>query len=63
MLIRADLARYAHDQARQNSARRPRTGTQWSALQARSAIERQASRVRDELPTGRDARRGHRPVA
>ena len=39
MLIRADLARYAHDQARQNSARRPRTRTQRSALQARSAIE------------------------
>jgi hypothetical protein len=63
VLIRADLARYAHAQAHENSARRPRVGTRRIASPAGSVIEKRASRVRDERAAGRGTWRGHRPLA
>ena len=63
LLIRADPARYADEQTRENRAARPRVPKQRIALQARSAIERRATRVRDESAGGCGARGGHRPVA
>jgi hypothetical protein len=63
VLIRADLARYAHAQARENSARRPRVGTPRIAWQVGSVIEKRASRVRDKRAAGGSAWRGPRQVA
>lgn len=61
VLIRADLARYAHAQARENSVRRPRARTRLSALRASSVIERRADRVRNPLRQANGMRPGARP--
>ena len=63
LVIRAELARYVHDQPRENRASRGNGRRQRIAVHTRPPLEKRVTdRIRDERAGRRDAPGGPRPV-